>query len=134
MSDLRSQILANREMPSEIIDVPTWGDVKVKVVGLNAKQRLDVMRDCIIYDEETGEPTGETDIAQMFLHLVVQCSHDPESDERIFEDDDVEALGETPGAGVETVSSVAARLSGLGGEVEKSGPSSSPATPDSTDG
>lgn len=134
MSDLRATILANREMPSETIDVPEWGDdTKVKVVGLNARQRLNLMRDCIVYGDD-GQPTGQTDLARMFLVLVVQCARDPETGERIFTDADEEALGETAGKGIETVSQVAAKLSGLGSETEDAGPSSSPDTDASTDG
>ena len=104
----REQILARKgDLPREVVPVPLWGgDVIVR--ALTAKERDE-------YEVSNLVKKGknyEQNFANMRARLVVRCTID-EAGARLFNDKDVDALGDLLGAAVDTVYSVAARLNGI---------------------
>lgn len=124
---LRERILEKDDRPSELIEVPQWGE-KIKVVGMSAKERAKLLR------RITNPETGEMDIELMYPMLAIATAHDPESGEKLFSDDDIDALNDKSGAAMEVLGSAASRLSGMNqNEVNEMGKPSSQITTASTD-
>lgn len=121
MSDLRKKILDYDDRARQIVDIPEWGDVKIEVRGLTAGERVRLVRH--LQDDE-----GNIDGGAMANWLIVLCSYDPETGERIFEDDDRGAIAEKAPKPHERLMNVALNLSGLAKESEDGPPSSSATT------
>lgn len=106
---MRAAILASDDLPREPIDVPwSLGDGKAYVRGLTAAEK----------DRWVARtmPDGEfTWTNNMTAELVVATLVD-EDGERIFSDDDAEAVGRKGAATLTRIFGVAMRLSGLSEE------------------
>ena len=100
---LRELILAVEDLPSEDVVVPEW-DTIVRVRALTAAE-----------GEAFGnEVTGKKVKGSIMARLLVRVCQDPETGERLFEDSDVDALGDKSSAAVQRLFAVAQRLSALG--------------------
>ena len=108
-SELRSKILGSKDLPSEIVEVPQW-KVKVKVVGMSAGARG------LLIEKSMNKKTGELDFTKLYPLLVVDTVYDPDTDEKVFEHDDIEELLKKSGAAMEVIGQAALRLSGFDGE------------------
>lgn len=120
MSDLRSKILNYDDRQQKIVTIPEWGDIKVEIRGLSAGERVRLVK-------HLQGDDGKIDNASMANWLIVLCSYDPDTGERIFEDDDRDAIAEKAPKPHERLMTAALRLSGLAGEDDE-GPPSSPVT------
>jgi hypothetical protein len=103
----RDAILGKTKLKTERVDVPEWGGA-VLVRELTGAER-DAFEASILDDQ------GNADRERMVnsrARLAVRSIVD-ENGERLFSDDDAEALGVTSGRALDRVFSVASRLSGI---------------------
>ena len=107
-------ILALDDLPEEWVDVPEWG-VRVRVVGLTGaeRDRWEEMR-WVDKRNAAGKVKREMSLANFRASLVAISVRTP-SDRaaRVFNDDQVVALGKKSAAALERVFDVARRLSRL---------------------
>lgn len=102
---LRDRILSASDLTSELVDIPEW-DVTVEVRGMSAADRTALM-------DKAAEANGNVNTSLLFPSLVISCTFDPETGERVFDEADRAALGEKNGLAVERVVQTAMRLSGM---------------------
>lgn len=103
----REAILARNNLAEETVDVPEWGG-KVRVRELTGAQRD-------AWEAAFLSPQG--DVRENFMvgaraRLVALAAVDA-AGERLFRDEDVQALSAMPARGLNRVFSAASRLSGL---------------------
>jgi len=120
--NLRDQILAAQDIPSEELHVKEW-DVTVLVKGMSAGERITLMQNA--YDQKTQQ----VNMAAVYPDVVVSCVHDPESGEAIFTPSDKDALMSKSSAAIESIAAVGLRLSGIGADVEDEAGKGSSSTP-----
>jgi hypothetical protein len=108
----KQQILEAQDLRRETITVPEWGgDVIVKT--MTGTERNDWQRSLMGSD-------GEPDLSGAMPKLLARCLVD-EHGARLFEEFDLQALGEKSGAVIERLINVAQRLNGLGREESAKG-------------
>lgn len=100
-------ILAAKDLTPEVVAVPEWGG-EVAVRGLRSAERD--AYETTMFKTEDGRRVLNTENAR--ARLVVLCCVD-QNGNRIFTDDDAQALGLRSAAALDRVYTVAARLSGL---------------------
>ncbi len=110
MSGLKDLILAAEDRPFEDIDVPEWG-VKVRVRGLSGTERDSYEAKAVAVRQ--GGKDVELRLANFRSKLVVKCLFDPENDERIFDDNEVNALGSKSGKVIDELFDLCQKLSGM---------------------
>jgi len=101
---LRDRILSANDLTSEMVEIPEW-DVTVEVRGMSAADRTSLM--------DAAAEGGSVNTSLLFPSLVIACTFDPETGERVFGEEDRPALGEKNGLAIERVVQVAMRLSGM---------------------
>lgn len=103
--NLRDKILNADDIKTEEVTVQEWG-VNVKVKGMTGKSRSNLLEVCVDKD-------GNMDFEKLYPLLLIGTVYDPESDEKVFEAADHDALNEKSGGALEKVAKVAMKLSGL---------------------
>ena len=111
MTNLRDQILLFEDTDAEIVEVPQWGGLKIEMRSPTAGERMRSVRDSIGDD-------GEADITQMQGTMIALCAFDPDTGEKLFTVDDVDALNAKAAGPINDLFVVAQRLSGLSNDVE----------------
>lgn len=104
----KDAILGAEDLKSEEVEVPEWGG-SVLVRGLTGRERDDYETSLMV--QRGGQMVS--DIANARAKLVARCVVDDDG-QRVFDNDDIGALGGKSGAALARVFDVAARLSGLG--------------------
>lgn len=104
---LRELILSTEDIQSEVVTVPQWGNAKLEIRGMSGKERSRLMQICV------DPKTQEIDFSRLYPLIIVATAFDPETGEKVFSSDDIDALNEKSGAALEYVGKVAARLSGM---------------------
>lgn len=104
---LNRDILQRRDVKVEEIHVPEW-DMYVRVKALSGKER-DAFEASIV--QVQGRQTS-LNMANIRAKLVALAVVD-EDGNRVFSDDDVDALGELNASALDRIFTVALRLSGL---------------------
>lgn len=104
MVNIRQTIFKAADVPSELVDIPEWG-VKVEVRGFSLGERLD------FYNRVTDGDRVNRD--NFYPELIIACSFDPETGDRVFDPADRDELKTKSAAACERITSVAQRLSGL---------------------
>ena len=123
MSTLSQKIFATDDIESEIVEVTVW-DVTVLVKSMTAKDRARML-------SGAAANNGNFNLEEILPDLVIQCTYDPETGERVFRDADRDALLAKSSAPIEQIANVAMRLSGLNdGVVDELGKDSSPTPSD----
>lgn len=115
MSDLRKKILASKDVREEVIDCPEW-DAKVLVKSMTADARARMTEHLYRGREDDAERLTWAD---MYPQIVVACSYDPDSGERIFTPDDANELAEKSAGPVERIALAGMRLSGLSQDADE---------------
>ena len=106
MKSIRDRVLNAKDVATEIVVVPEWDNVKMEIRGFTVGERLD------FYDR-VSDDNRTVNKANFYPELVIACSFDPETGQKIFEAADRDMLkGKSAGA-VEKVTEVASRLSGM---------------------
>lgn len=108
---LREQILAASDIEKRIVEVPEW-DCKVEVRSPSGAARAAI---AAIVSAET------IDYNLLYPALLIPALYDPESGERVFSDDDGEALNEKSGGALERLATVALELAALTPEAVEAG-------------
>jgi len=106
MSSLSDQIFAVDDIESEILEVKAWG-VTIMVKSMTAKDRARMIG-------KSATASGQFDLEQVLPDLVIHCTYDPETGERVFLESDRDALMAKSAAAIEEIATVAMRLSGMG--------------------
>jgi chaperonin GroEL (HSP60 family) len=109
----KKQILAAPDIKSEEVEVPEWGG-SVMVSGMTGSQRGQYM-------DEIMEMRGQTQtmrLQNMQVKICALCIRD-EFGNRMFDDDEMADLGAKSAQAINTVATVAMRLSGIDAEAEK---------------
>lgn len=105
---LRDKILAiQNDTPSEIVEIPEWGGLKVLVKGFTLGAKDDFLAS--ILDKATNEPN----LKAFNVGILVGTAHDPESGERLFSEEDIPVLKQKSAAAIDRLIQVGQRLSGL---------------------
>ena len=110
----REQILA-LVPPTEVVEVPGHGTVRIR--GLTAAER-DAYEQTLVEVGPDGRATVKAAQRNVRASLVVRCLVD-DAGERMFADEDTEALGEIDGSVIDKLWDVARRLSGMSTEAEE---------------
>jgi len=107
---LRDKILKiQNDTPSEIVDIPEWG-VKVLVRGMTLGAKDEFLAAIVDTNSKSANVKNFTS------GVLVACSYDPESLERLFTESDIPALKERSAVAIQRIVDVGVRLSGLGDE------------------
>ena len=112
MTNLRDIILSADDTTSEVVEVPQWGDVKIEVRGMTGRDRAAFL------SSYTDPDTGRVNWSMLYPSLITASAFDPDTGERIFNDEDGDAINGKSGAALEKVAQVALRLSGMQQEDE----------------
>lgn len=112
--NLKDQILGADDRLSEDVPVPEWENVKVRVRGLSGSER-DAYEAKLVQVRSVGKDV-ELRLKDFRSRLLVRCLYDPETDERIFGDNEVASLGSKSGVVIDRLHDVAIRLSGMDSE------------------
>ena len=107
----RDQILGADDLGVRSVPVPGWGGV-VLMRGLTGKERDRFEADNARRAGNAGAAGQERALQNIRARLVVRCLVDKAGD-RLFSDQDAEALGEKSGAILDRLFDVAAELSGI---------------------
>jgi len=106
MSNLSQAIFAVNDIASEAVTVPQWG-VTVLVKSMTALDRAKMVAKAVEGNN------GELNLQEALPDMVILCTFDPETGERVFLDSDRDALMAKSAGAIETIATVAMRLSGL---------------------
>ncbi|MFZ5852301.1 MAG: hypothetical protein ACOYY2_13035 [Actinomycetota bacterium] len=120
---LRDTIFAAADIPEEAVEVPEWG-VTVLVRGMTGRDRTRLMNEAVTDD-------GDVDLAKIYPDAIILCTYDPATGERVFADDDRDALLSKAGAALDRISGPAMRLSGFTKEARDEAGKDSSSTPSS---
>lgn len=104
---LADQILAADDLPKEEIVIPEWGGKKkFLVIGLNGKERYNLVSQCA--DED-----GDIDNQKMSALSIAKCLCDGDG-QRIFSDGQAEQIMQKNGRVIERLLTVVNRINGFG--------------------
>lgn len=110
----RGEILAALDLPTEDVEVPEWGGC-VRVRGMTGAER-DRFEASVV---EMRGKSARVDMVNLRAKLAATCMVG-EDGQRLFAEQDVEALGAKSAAALSRVFEAAQRLSGLtGADVEE---------------
>jgi hypothetical protein len=119
MSNLSEIIFAKSDIAEELIHVDAWG-VDILVKAMTARDRARMV-------EQAGGGEVNMNLEQILPDLVILCSYDPESGERIFMPSDRDALLAKSADPIEKIALKAMALSGMSDTaVDEAGKDSSP--------
>lgn len=116
---LVAAIIDADDIPYEDVEVPEWGNIKLRIRGLDGKARDRYEAEMFLMrtsgDEMTLDLAGNRN-----ARLLARCLYDPETDERLpLSEDD---LGRKAATVVRRLADIAIRVSGLGNKaVEAAG-------------
>ena len=111
---LRDRIIAANDTASELLELPEWG-VQVEVRSMSGAARARLVQDAANND-------GKMNFTAAMPEIIIGCTFDPETGERVFESADTEALMEKSGQVLDKIIAVAMRLSGFNdGAVDAAG-------------
>lgn len=105
----KSDILNQDDLKTEDIQVPEWGDAWVRVRTLQANERDHFEASTVIRDGKKTRPNLENIRAR----LVLLCLVDPDTGERLFQEEDTFPLGGKSAAALDRIFTVCQRLNGL---------------------
>lgn len=113
-SALRDKILAAEDRPFVDVPTPEWekaaGVAMVRIITMAAADR-DTWEAAALIARSRAEGTDR--LRNLRAELVARCALDPETNERIFTDADVEALGQKSAKVVERLFAVATDLNAV---------------------
>lgn len=108
----RAALLKHGRVATEVLTIPTEdGDIAVEVRGLGAGVRGRILNDVMI--SKDGEEERSIDLGKLYPMLVIECTFDPASGERLFAPADFEMVSGLNTLMVDPIVAVASRLSGL---------------------
>jgi hypothetical protein len=111
---IRDRIKAARPYVSEQVEVPEWeATVEVRSMSLGERQQMFV---------DLSDPeTGDLDKSLLEAGYIRACTFDPETGERVFQDDDLDLIQSLAAGTADRVGQVAMKLSGNADKDTKDG-------------
>ncbi len=108
----KSEILTSQDIPSEIIEVPEWGG-QVYVTGLSGTER-DYFEKMVTQMRRPGVVNYDTsNIRAKLCSLGIK---DQDTGKRMFDDDEIDALGKKSRSALDRVAAAIQRLSAISQE------------------
>lgn len=105
----RGEILKADDLPVEIVDIPEWGG-EVTVKGLTGKQRDAYEMQVFQYNKKHNNVDWKRENMRAKL-IVLSCIDEDGS--LLFEESDIQALGDKSSSALDRIFEVAQRLSGI---------------------
>lgn len=105
----RDAILKADDLPTEIVSVPEWGG-EVTVKGLTGKQRDAYEMQVFQFNKKNSSVDWKRENMRAKL-IVLSCVDEDGS--LLFEESDIQALGEKSSSAIDRIFEVAQRLSGI---------------------
>lgn len=116
---IRDRIASVAPYTAELVTIHEWDDVQIEVRSLSLGARNDMLA-------RAAETEGDADLRIIYPEMVMLCSYDPETGDRVFADDDLEFINSRPANLVDKLAVPAMRLSGMNeSSVEEAGKESS---------
>ena len=109
----KDAILTAADLKTKEIDVPEWGG-KVRVSQISAADRLALQM--MVLDEK-GKPRTPIEITRMMTVGLLTFAIVDDQGNRLFTQDDIEALGKKCSAAIDKVFEVADDLNGISAEM-----------------
>ena len=106
---LRDQILATKDIPSEIVNIPEW-NVDIEVRGMTGSDRTRILETAV------DTKTGTVNLKVVYPEIIIASAHDPKTGERIFNEDDRDAILTKSANALDRVAEVGMRLGGFSKE------------------
>lgn len=103
---LRDSIFAINDIPSEQVEVPEW-DLTLEVRGMSGEDRIRII------SRATDVDTGLANLQQVYPEIVIACTYDPATGERVFDDGDRDALMSKSAQAIDRLATPGMALSGL---------------------
>ncbi len=100
--NLRDKILAANDIQTELVEVPEWGTT-VEVRGMSGHDRARIL-------QAAADSDGSISIGRLYAETVIAATYDPETGERVFRDEDMDALLSKAAAPMDRIASVGMRL------------------------
>ena len=108
MSRLADRIRQADDKIREVVDVPEWG-VKIEVQSMTALQRATMQSEWNVEEDQAAN--------KLYSLVLLYCCFDPDTDEPVFEESDLEWLLEEKSAQVvDKVAQKCLKVSGLAGD------------------
>jgi len=118
MSDFftKDEILAAQDLPFEDVTVPEWGNKKVRVIGLNAKDAQEYSSRLVSVDSKgrVQKLHLENVMTDLLVRTLVDGNNQP-----LFSANEIDALGKKSAVVLTRLSEIAQRLSGMGAEAQQ---------------
>ena len=125
---IREAMIKSGAVPRELLHVMLGEeDVEMEIRGLSAGARGRLLNEVMV-DSEDGQDR-RIDLGKLYPLLVLECTFDKESGERIFSPGDFETVSELSASVLDPIAAVASRLSGLGDKALKEAEKSVTAKP-----
>lgn len=102
---LREKIFGIDDAKKELVEVKEWG-ISIEVRSMSALERSRLL-------EKVVDGKGKVNFELLYPSVVIACSFDPETGEKIFTPEDFAALNEKNAGALEHITKVALKLSGL---------------------
>lgn len=102
---LRDRILSANDIESHVVHVEQW-NVDIEIRTVTALERARLVKGCT-------DENGNVDMERMAPTLIVASCFDPETGNKVFSDEDVEALQEKSSGAIDFVAQKAMEYSGL---------------------
>lgn len=125
----RDDLVALRDLPVELLDVPEWPDYDVYVRGLDGHGRAAYFAAIMEIDAEGNSKTRTFSVLESNSILAFHGLCDPEGNRLLTTPEDMQALGGKSALAIERVARAVQRLSGLGSEATKAAMGNSEPTP-----
>ena len=113
MSDFltKEEILATQDLPFEDVLVPEWGNKKVRVIGMNAKDAQEYSSRLVSVDSKgrVQKLHLESVMTDLLVRTLVDGNNQP-----LFSTNEIEALGRKSAVVLTRLAEIAQRLSGMG--------------------
>ena len=112
--DLKEKIKAADDIKKKIVKMPEWDNIEIEVRSMSGYHRAMMFDTCI-------NEKGNFSRAKSHPFFVFACSFDPQTGTRIFDETDLDWIGEKNAGALEKIVLPAMKLSGLAGieEIEK---------------
>lgn len=110
---LRDQILQAEDRPWIDVPAPEWGLAAVRIISMSGADRDSWEAEALI---RRSQLEGTARLRNMRAELVARCAVDPQSGERIFGEDDIEALGKKSAKVLDRLFAAATRLNSVSDE------------------
>lgn len=110
MSNIKNKIRQSNDLSQELVEVPEWG-VTVLVRSMSARQRAEFAA----YIDSAQKDGGVVhSIESLWQVVLLNCCFDPDTNEAVFDAEDIEWLmGEKSGIVIDRLANACLEVSGL---------------------